>query len=160
MIRLFTACLIFAASQAHGLSCVPNSAQSMYTRAAKAEAAYLPVVGRFTIPEDTVQWDDGGDTDQHIGRSFTAVFTGKALTRHGFTSDFHETVTVHVSCLSIWCGGIGDWEALALLEKSDDGYSLTAGPCSGWTMPVDRILIEDFVTCHKGGTCEDPFGFK
>ncbi|MGV6839822.1 MAG: hypothetical protein ACWA40_06480 [Planktomarina sp.] len=158
--RVLCALLLLFAGQAHALSCVPNSAQSMYQRAAKAEEAYLPVLGRFSIPEGTVQWTDGGGSGQHDGHSFQAQFVGKALTQYGFKADFDQTVTVHVSCLSIWCGGVGDWESLALLQQSDDGYSLSAGPCSGWIMPVSRIRVDDFVTCHKGGACEDPFKLR
>ncbi|MEM6308255.1 MAG: hypothetical protein AAF701_09750 [Pseudomonadota bacterium] len=149
--------LCLLASSGFGLSCVPPSAQAMYTYADASDTRYLPVVGTFTVSKDTVQSEQTLE-HSHKGNNFTAQFSGKALTQQGFHAPFDTDVSVQIACAGPWCGHLPtDFGMLTLLEqRDDDTYRLLLGPCALATLPARKDYVQAFVRCHKGGPCDAP----
>jgi len=146
------------------LSCAPPDAAQMYLGAAGSETAYLPVHGQFYAAQvNALRLKNKGGYDENAPKTqdFPGLrFSGKALTRNGFTYDFDQPITLRLSCIGPWCPGRpGDDKMLAYLEVTPEGYRLNVNACGGMTMyRPDRATLKRVTTCHRGGACApEPF---
>lgn len=86
----------------------------------------------------------------------TVRMRGKALSANGFTTPFEAEVTVRLSCLSIWCGGVpGPQLVIAFLKTSESGYQLEMDPCASHIH--DQTEAARLVACHRSGDCTPQF---
>ncbi|MCP3971530.1 MAG: hypothetical protein GY717_14675 [Rhodobacteraceae bacterium] len=149
---------------ASALSCIPPDPVGLFQQAYQAAEPYMVVYGSF----DGTRMDalrpgyPGGYNENALPHQDISglVFTGKALTRRGFTHRFRKPVTLRLSCIGPWCTGLpGGENMLAFLEVLPGGFLLDINACGGMAVSgVDQAGLRRVVTCHQGGPCvETPF---
>lgn len=150
--RIALFCLaMLAAGPATALSCLRPDAVRLFQQARDAEAAYYIVRGRVSLLEAPNLPERG---------STTAAFTrsridGKALTASGFRAPFSGNVTIEVTCVGPWCGGLDglDGELIMAIEANGDKLVLRIGPCGGDQVRWDKVGEERLLRCYRTGDC-------
>ncbi|MEJ6393399.1 hypothetical protein V8J82_09045 [Gymnodinialimonas sp. 2305UL16-5] len=161
MIRMmaFTFALL-AAGPASALSCLRPSVTNTYAAAAESPEDYvigtgsLALLGPSDPPEGAVAQD--GDRNQMAGYTQPASFNGQLFTGNAFDRDWIVNVTIHVNCVSAWCGSANEIDSgLFFFRQVDGAYVLDEGPCPRdvFIDPTPQML-EEVVACYNSGTCE------
>ncbi|MFP7569244.1 hypothetical protein [Marivita sp. S2033] len=158
MIRAgLVACLASAAVPAWSLSCSAPDIARDYQRASKSAESYIVVMGDLSFDESGLP-----ETDWQNQRQTSPItdidgrLSGHSLTRDGFTHHFDRDITLRVTCLGPWCGGVSEGLHLTFLKQDGASLVMEVGPCPGWTYPnPSQETVERVISCLRGGTCED-----
>ncbi|MEM1101043.1 MAG: hypothetical protein AAGH73_05880 [Pseudomonadota bacterium] len=155
MRAVFLACLIFLASPASALSCLPVSVSRAYLDAAAAEETYVIALGRFSFAPEALAPRPAGEGSWAGTRRVAAGFTGALFSADGFDFLTELDVTIAATCAGPWCASMAPGvETLAFLQEQADGYLLSLGPCGGSAFPdPTKAQIARIRACHAGGPC-------
>lgn len=148
--------LALTTTSAQALSCMAPSLAHSYAQAHDSEARFHLALGTLSIPADFTPPPPPKDINQPTPYSVLAQFTGHFGTRTGFGHAHSGPVTINVTCLGPWCGGLpGDHPQIMFLEVTQDGHTLNIGPCPGSTHPAsaeNRAIARDCLA----GNCPEP----
>lgn len=125
--------LALIATPAMSLSCLRPDVVRLYEQARDADASYWLLRGQLVsdTPLATPQAQPDGRYKDNTSASSTARFQGKSLHRDGFRDAADTDVTVTVTCIAHWCGGVPLEEDLIMaIEVTETGPELLAPPCS------------------------------
>lgn len=146
-----TLVLTLTAGPVLALSCArPDAAQS-FQNAASSTESYVILSGTFSF-EAPPETPDGVNIKE---ASAEARFEGLLLTGNGFTDEVAANVTVNLTCLGEWCGGVKpDTPYLAFVEQSENTLTWQIDPCnwSAFETPTQE-MIDTITTCAGGGDC-------
>lgn len=152
--RLFSSVFtILIAGQAAALSCMPPSVEMMFKHAHEAKEIYIPVFGRFEAAPVKQPKLPRGDLPK--GYQVQGSFEGKWVSKTGFGSPISTPVTINVTCVAHWCGGVpGNDETLAVLERRGTELILHqhACPSTAFANP-SKEQLRSFRRCLRGGVC-------
>ena len=159
MLRTSLVALTLAAfaTQAAALSCMRPDLARTYQHADKSEEVYSVVMGEFAFDERAMpegRMISGGGFEDEV-TEIPARFTGQALGRNGFATDYDVEVMLGVQCLGQWCGGMSSGETvIAFLRHGEETLILDVTPC-GETVFTDpnQAQIAMAISCINGGTC-------
>lgn len=140
------------------LSCMAPSVTRSFDRFAAAEEIYVVVKGRVTFDARLLPQGMQADRDPPQMTRVPAVLVGKSLNKNGFRLPFEQDVTLEVTCLGPWCGGVKNGEdLLAFLRKTDAGYALAITPCGGSAFGAPKLAqLKQVAQCYRDGSCETP----
>lgn len=140
-----------AAGPAQALSCLPPDAVRLYQTAEAAKAPFYIVAGEVEVT-GPVNLPDPDDERPAITQ---ARITGTGLSGGGFEVPFDQPVTLEISCLGPWCGGVDGLtgKLIVAVAAGEAGLTLRIGPCGGdvvrWTADGEARLL----ACHRDGDC-------
>lgn len=145
------------AAPALALSCLRPDVTQSFQNAAEREEVFVMALGELTRtgPDVATPNDIQIGTDLPANYAFPARFTGRGASGGGFLTALTVDVTVEVSCVSAWCGGVPlDSYALVFLRRDADGYVFEAGLCDpfSYTNPTEHDLME-VIGCLNGASC-------
>ena len=157
MIRFASAALaiaaVFSATSAQALSCMKPSAAGTYKMAADADE-------RFYVAKGTLKHTGGpraprNDADG-LPQPYTATahFDGYLGTKSGFTHAHSAPVTVEVTCVAHWCGGVPEGDGFYFLEIRDSGLFFTSNACPTFWLWNDAGTEEILKGCLAGRKCD------
>lgn len=138
------------ANQAVALSCLRPDVASAFQDASASDARYVILKGQFgftPVPEK----------DPPEAETVEARFSGRLLTRTGFTQQVAAPVTIDLTCSGAWCATLDpNIEMIAFVEeKGADGLLFSVGPCYPFAFieptQEDTKRLEN---CAQGGACE------
>lgn len=151
------ALLLFLASPANALSCLPPDAVRLYSQATESDERFVIVKGRLdpakpiTIPEIP----KNGTLSESEAAITRVRMTGHLLGEEDFSQAFDGDVDVSVTCLSVWCGDpVTDRDILGALRLTDDVPVLEIGPCGGNSIPLEQADLKALLACHRSGKCQ------
>jgi hypothetical protein len=143
---------VMLAQPVHALSCLePGSFADAYGQASASDKPYVLVVGALSRLGG--QQSEPREDLQGLLQSYTAKarFEGWRGGAEGFNQRFNEIITVNVTCIASWCGSVPIGGAVAFLEQRGSGYFLEVGPCPGFQIRRDDLLVRaDAVACLQG----------
>lgn len=151
-------CLTVAATPAISLSCLRPDIVRMFEQARDAEAGFWLLRGQLTsnTPLAKPQAQPDGRFKDNASASSTARFQGQGLHLDGFRDVADTDITVTITCLAHWCGGVPlEEEVFMAVEVTDTGPVLLAPPCSS---RVVRFSEEDearLLHCVVDGECKN-----
>lgn len=149
--------LVFACLPVPGfaLSCMVYGVTDAFLDAAKAEAAYVPVLGTLDFDPDLlpqVDWQRQGDVPATT--LLPARFEGDALTVRGVDLPFATDVVLEVNCAGPWCPSPQPGPVLAFLRKTSVSYVLETNACGGDLFsPPNAAQIAQVRDCLAGRDC-------
>ena len=141
----FCAALVPVCAQA--LSCAPSSPAQAYEMADASASGYSVVVGTF---------DFGASALPKSEAVVSAVLTGRALTKTGFSAPYSKQLRLEVSCAASWCGSVApDHPYLVFVEQADAGLTVALGPCPTVVFPNPSPAVERAMTrCLTSARCD------
>jgi hypothetical protein len=152
---LVTAALMtLTATQSLALSCLRPDPVETFQRLAAAEERYFVLYGTLDFDERLLPEPDLTNQDPSP-EPIPGHFTGKGLSRQGFTTDYIANVTLQIQCFGPWCGGAASGvPAVWFVPFSDPPATLQADPCGSMTFyePSDAA-VEMLESCMAGGVC-------
>lgn len=152
MNRFIVASLIalVAAGPAQALSCMRPDAARAFQEYAAADETYSVLMGTFDFTAPPPQ----EFSNDAVGQSVTARFTGQGLAADGFGRVAPMDVTLETLCFGPWCGGFprSGENVLAFVEHTPDGYVARLGPCGGTLFDVQTASV--VASCMRGNTCD------
>ena len=148
---LFTALVLATAStQASALSCARPDVVRTFQEAAASNKTYFVIHGDFTISGDA-------PNPAPVAQSFEASFSGRLLTKAGFTQQVAFPLTVNATCAGDWCGKLElDAKYVAFVESPEEQkFVLELDACSSLAIRLpDQDAIKRLENCAQGGACE------
>lgn len=151
---LFAAALASIGVQAQALSCLRPDPVATFQRLAAAPESYFVLYGQLTF--DQADLPPGVSQDQmRTPDPIAARFTGKGLTREGFTNPYESDVTLQIGCAGPWCGSARRGvDAIYFVEATDPPVTMQAGPCGGMIFEEPSEAVLDMLTsCMQGAAC-------
>ena len=150
--------LFLMATQAHALSCMRLTPQSMYHWAHEADEIYVPVYGMFEYaPFENPNKTNKEDLQRlPKGYKVPGKFSGKYVIRNGFGAEANLDVEINVTCVAHWCGAPPPKRpVLALLERTENGHVLHQGACPSkvYQAPSSKDM-RAFRSCLAGKACD------
>ncbi|MGJ8611103.1 MAG: hypothetical protein ACSHWY_08420 [Octadecabacter sp.] len=138
--------------QAQALSCVRPDVARTFDWASDAVDSYVILHGTFAFTQPA-PFDAGNLTPTSI--QLPATFSGQFLGADGFVDAPLLDVTLEFACLSAWCGSMqnGD-EAVAFVQQSDEGYTLSIGPCYDTVFNPTDDTLQQVTSCMRGTGCD------
>ena len=140
------------AGPALALSCMRPDAVRLYEQARDSEDLYSMVIGTVTPNAPIV-----APTAQGRKTSETPVtLSGRSLTNAGFTGAFDQTVTLRLSCLSVWCADAPEFEdeVLVTLRHEQDNLVIDVSPCPANALPANADDEARILNCHRFEKCD------
>lgn len=144
---------LLAPVPALALSCLPYSHTQAFLDADASADNYLVVLGRLDFDSGNLPRTDG--VTEARGATFSAQATGNSLSYAGFITPFRQSITVHIDCAGVWCGGLeAGHRYLMFLRQTGGGYRLDQMLCetNAFYEPTPDMEA-DIVTCMQGGPC-------
>ncbi|MEM8801312.1 MAG: hypothetical protein AAGF55_02135 [Pseudomonadota bacterium] len=144
------------ASPALSLSCLRPDIVRMYEQAREAEAGYWLVRGQLfsNTPLATPQPEPDGRFKDNASADSTAQFQGQGLHRDGFRDIPDMDITVKITCLAHWCGGVPlEEDLLMAIEVTETGPVLLAPPCSSRVIRFSKENEARLLRCAIEGVC-------
>lgn len=158
--RFLVLALMVLPVPAFALSCMPHGVADAYLNAAKAEAEYVPVMGKLVFdPALVPRVDWGNQTEVPPTTLIPARFRGDALGPRGAQA-FETDVLLEVICSGPWCPSPQPGDMLGFLRKTAHSYVLTTTAC-GWDLFMDPSSeqINALRDCLAGRACA-PSGLR
>ncbi|MEM8822358.1 MAG: hypothetical protein AAGF30_02005, partial [Pseudomonadota bacterium] len=138
---------------AMALSCMrPSVAQTFQTLNA-AEETYVIVHGTFE-PLPGGPTEPAGDVNDRQSYDLQARFRGDLATAMGFDRSIDVIVTVEIGCAGPWCGTVPEGDVIAFLERREEGFAFSAGPCPFGALPATPEAEALALSCLRAGPCE------
>ncbi len=156
--RATITCLVCLLAQpATALSCIRPDAVRQYEQARDSEDLYTMVIGSLDAetPIAVPKRDAQGNYPDGTKADTTVRFTGRELTRAGFTAPFDEQITVRTLCLSVWCASppATDAHVFVTLKHDRQTLLLELSPCPtnalAWNVDDEARVLN----CHRFGKC-------
>lgn len=157
MIRL-AALFAVVAQPALALSCLPYGVQDTWLDATAASERYIVVAGAFELTATTSPRPAPKPGESLIGmpqaQTYSASFTGQALSGATFSHSVSGKATVSVNCVAQWCGNLpaAPWIAF-LREDGQGGYETEIGPCASKVYADTPSTRGAVTSCASGGAC-------
>lgn len=152
-IFLAAICTVIA-GQAHALSCTRPDPFRTFSELAAAEEDYFVLYGTLTFDEKALPSGfrdvPGADPDP-----IPAQFTGKGLTRDGFTSDYISPAVLQVGCVANYCGGASSGAPALYFVRADNmPVQMQASPCGGRIFEApSQAVLDQLTACMQGADC-------
>lgn len=138
---------------AAALMCAPYGISDAWAAASALETPYLVVQGRFAYDAGLlpVSPEDLETSPPPARIPFT--FSGKALSRNGFTSPVTGKGTLVVACYAHWCAAppAGDW--IAFLARTPQVLVLEDDPCGMFLFEATGENRRMLFDCQAGRDC-------
>jgi hypothetical protein len=146
---------LLAPVPALALSCLPQTVEGTYQRAADSEDVYIVVHGRLTFNAAKLPRNGSATHTPDRMTRIPAEIQGKSLSKAGFKVPFDQKITLEVACYGPWCGSAqSGQDVLAFLKRGPDGYSLESNPCGGNLFGTPKVgMLKQVRTCFNGGAC-------
>ena len=138
------------------LSCTPHSISSVYTQAANAKEAYLPVHGKLDFDLSHLPQTDWENQQATPNRTLIpATFKGTALRARGKPVPFETEVTLEVRCAGPWCPTPQPGDSLGFLRETAEGYVLSTNACGGFLFArPSKGQVKELQDCLAGRHCD------
>lgn len=156
MIRLIALLLLLVAPRpAFALSCLAPLVTRSFETFAAAEETYVIVHGRVTFEAKRLPKALSMDRNPPQMTRIPARLVGKSMRTNGFKLPFDQAITLEVSCLGPWCGGIQNGaDLLAFVRKEEGGYALAIPPCGGSAFDSPKpAQLKRVKQCFGDGAC-------
>ena len=153
-VLVFLCCLLPLPALA--LSCLRPSVERSYAQYDAASEVYVVVHGRLTLNERKLPKGMTQDPPPPAMTLVPARIRGSALSKEGFVLPFDQKLTLEVSCLGPWCGGVGNGtDILAFIRKDAEGYAIEVSPCGGaiYSEP-NKQMLQEARQCLQSGNCK------
>ncbi|WP_224816820.1 hypothetical protein [Hasllibacter sp. MH4015] len=158
MIRTLTyAIMVIAAGPAFALSCVRPSVEQSYRNADASPHDHSIAVGQLHLLAAPGPVTEGRPRGQGFqvptGYTVPARFDGEFFDGNGFTLSRDVSVTVNVTCVSMWCGAAQDVDyGLFFFRIQNGNYVLDANACPGTVFDdAHPGMLSAVARCHHGG---------
>jgi hypothetical protein len=147
---------LMAPLPALALSCMAPTVEHSFERFQASQDVYSIVHGRLTVDTSLLPKGLTQDRDPPEMTLVPAQLAGKSLGKAGFRVPFERQITLEVSCIGPWCGGVQNGvDVLAFVQKTDAGYVLAVPPCGGSVFTAPKAAqLKRAKQCYRAGTCE------
>ena len=151
---LLIAALLLGATGGQALDCMMPDPAETFRQVSASPDQFVIILGRFEFDGRLMRGD--GEPDGTAIAPIPGRFSGKGLTRDGFTADMSGPILVQQICAGPWCGGAPGLseQTIAFARVMDGSYVVDVGPCGGTFFVGDPVVVATLTACIRGEACQ------